>query len=275
MVWLATLSTVLGIATGMFTLRDEVLPSERGSAAALSIPAYQQQVGRVCDELNADELLRARETKALPTRLKRARTTLAQRNALLDAVRKTTSRSEHALAAFSALEAPRALLAARRATVRGWNRNLTRVRDYAVRLDRARTRAHLLAAIDFLSNIRTELAQDSVKLTSGLDRLGGASCELRTPIVTPAFTLPLLRHDASRPTREASTPPSHKGASAPPGDDPSSSGSATAGTPRATRPQTSAPGGSDATPPRLAEPVPGGRDASTPRPASGAPPSVR
>ena len=40
-VWLATLSTVVGIATGMFTLRDQVFPRASGTAVAASEDAYQ------------------------------------------------------------------------------------------------------------------------------------------------------------------------------------------------------------------------------------------
>jgi hypothetical protein len=40
-IWLATLSTVVGIATGMFTLRDQVFPRESGSAQAVSVSAFR------------------------------------------------------------------------------------------------------------------------------------------------------------------------------------------------------------------------------------------
>src|SRR3954454_16754751 len=51
-IWLTTVSTVVAIATGMFTLRDQVFPHAAGTATAESVVAYQQQVGRVCDEVN-------------------------------------------------------------------------------------------------------------------------------------------------------------------------------------------------------------------------------
>src|SRR3954451_12875735 len=77
-VWLATVSTVVGIATGMFTLRDEVFPQESGTAGAAAEASYRQHVGGVCDELNDADAARASGDVQLRRRLKRARTTLAQ-----------------------------------------------------------------------------------------------------------------------------------------------------------------------------------------------------
>ena len=93
-IWLGTLSTLIAVATGMFALRDEVFPGEAGTAAAVSLPVYQQQVGRVCDQVNDDDRDRAREDTALRTTLRFALTPIAQRNLLLDPVRNTTARSE-------------------------------------------------------------------------------------------------------------------------------------------------------------------------------------
>jgi hypothetical protein len=223
-IWLATLSTVVGVATGMFTLRDEVFPNESGSAAAVSRPAYEQQVGRICDQLNEDDRERAREAKTIRTKLPRARTTLAQRNLLLDGQRRTIARSGHALATFTALATPDDLAAARRTTAHAWSVNLDRLRAYALRLDRAGTRAELIAAIDYLSDLRPRLAETGVTLMAGLRRVGGSSCDIHTPITTPAFTLPTLHR--SRPARHRSKPredrapdiagPGETGASPPP-----------------------------------------------------------
>jgi hypothetical protein len=180
----------------MFTLRDQVFPRESGSAQAVSTPAYQQQVGRVCDELNTDDSRRARELKTIRKRLRRAKTTTDQRNALLDGQRRTIARSSHALASFTALESPKPLRATGSKTRAAWHRNLTRLETYAERLDRVGTRPELVAAIGYLSSLRTPLAQDGVKLMAGR-RLGGANCDLRTPISTPTFRLPPLRESES------------------------------------------------------------------------------
>ena len=118
-IWLATISTVVGVATGMFTLRDQVFPSEAGSAGAMSASAYEEHVGRLCDELNANDRLRAHEDSKLRIGLLGAKTTLDQRNLLLDAVRRTTARDGHTLASFTGLAAPKALASVRHDTQHG------------------------------------------------------------------------------------------------------------------------------------------------------------
>lgn len=205
-IWLTTVSTVVAIATGMFTLRDQVFPREAGTATAQSVAEYQQQVGRVCDEVNGDDRRRAAETKTTEKRLKQAKTSIAQRNALLDAVRRTTARSGHALASFSAIQPPKSLAPAQRDTEAAWNRNLARLRDYAQWLDRAGTRRRLLAAIGHVSTLRPSLSRDGVELSAGLERLGGASCDLAAPRVTPAFTLPRLKGHSEGGGPTADTP---------------------------------------------------------------------
>ncbi len=216
-VWLATLSTVIALATGMFTLRDQIFPREAGNAAAASVPVYQEQVGRVCNQVNHDDSRQAAAARKTRKRVIGAKTTVAQRNALLDGVRDTIARSGHTLATFAALDTPSALAAAQRDTEAAWNRNLDRLRGYALRLDGAGgTRAGLTAAIEHLSKQRPLISRDGVKLRSGLDHLGAANCDLRPPHVTPALTLPVLdAHEGSTPN--VSTP----GAGAPPSDSPS------------------------------------------------------
>jgi hypothetical protein len=190
-VWLATISTVVGVATGMFTLRDHVFPRESGTAAAGSLPVYQAQVGRVCDELNDDDSRRARENRSAEATVEKARTTLIQRNALLDAQRRTIARSSHALSRFTALETPAAMAAVSRSTEASWDRNLGRLRTYALKLDRAGARPQLLNAVDYLSSQRPNLSDDGVRLMSGLRHLGGTSCDISTPRITKTFTIPV------------------------------------------------------------------------------------
>jgi hypothetical protein len=215
-IWLATLSTVVGVATGMFTLRDQVFPRESGSAQAVSASAFQQQVGGVCDDLNTDDRRRARQVKTIHRRLRTARTTISQRNALLDGQRQTIARSGDALAAFSAIETPKNLRATRRGVKAAWTRNLGRLQSYAERLDRVETRADLAAAIRYLSSLRTPVARDGVALMAGLRRLGGANCDLRTPINTKTFPLPPLKttRASSASSKTSGTTATSSGASA-------------------------------------------------------------
>jgi hypothetical protein len=207
-IWLATVSTVVGVATGMFTLRDQVFPREAGTARAVSAPAYQQDIGRICDEVNDNDRRRARDDKRVRGELRRAKTTIAQRNALLDGVRRTATRSGHTLASFTALDPPPTFVAARRETEAAWNRNLARLRGYAERLDRAATRAHLDRAVEHLSKLRTPLARDGDRVRSGLQRLGAADCDLEPPIVPRTYTLPALERDKKDRPHTIDMPPS-------------------------------------------------------------------
>ena len=191
-VWLATLSTVVGVATGMFTLRDQVFPGEAGTAQAVPDSVYRHKVGAICDELNAAERARARELRPLGRRLRRATTTGQQRNALLDAVRHQTARTSHALSALTALEPPKPRAAEHRSTKAAWGRNLDRIRTYAEQLDGASDRREMVAAINYLSRQRSAIARESVRFTAGLQRLGQENCRIAPPISTSALTLPPL-----------------------------------------------------------------------------------
>jgi len=216
---LATLSTVVAVATGMFTLRDHIFPREAGTAAAVSVPAFQSEVGEVCDELNVNDRRRARDDKAIRRKLPRAETTLAQRNLLLDGVRRSATRSGHALASFAGLTTPEGLEGVRRETEAVWNRNLDRLREYAMRLDRAGTRRRMIVAVDQLAKQRPAIGHDGDRVRSGLERLGAESCDLEPSIVTSSYTVPPVRREQED---DAVTP----AVNAPPADAPAREGPA-------------------------------------------------
>jgi hypothetical protein len=199
-VWLATVSTVVGIATGMFTLRDEVFPQESGTAGAAGVTSYRQHVGGICDELNEADLARSRENHRLARRLKAARTSLAQRDALLDGVRRTTARSAHALSGLSGLDAPERYVGAQRKVELLWKRNLDRILVYTDRLDQATGRRDLIAAVQVLAHDRSALQRDGLEINAGLERLGEGDCRLRPPIVDRTITLPPLEGQAHTPS---------------------------------------------------------------------------
>jgi hypothetical protein len=266
-IWLATISTVVGVATGMFTLRDQVFPSEAGSAGAMSTSAYEEHVGRICDEVNANDRLRAHEDSKLRVGLPRAQTTIDQRNLLLDAVRRTTAHDGQTLASFTGLAAPKALASVRHDTAAAWNRNLARVRDYALRLDGAGTRAHLVAALVHLSTLRPSIAADHVTVATGLERLGAAECDLQPQKVTRTFTLPPPRtqhkprsHVAGPHHHPTTHQPSVTGERTPPAQTPATAPAP--GSPsRGTGP--SRPGANTPMPSRT-RPTPGPNSANTP-----------
>lgn len=188
-VWLATLSTVVGLATGMFTLRDEIFPNESGRAEA-SVPDFQRSVGQICEGLNLAARVQARDTRRLGVLLGKASTTLAQRNLLLDSVRRSLARSNHQLSTLRGLAVPRPLTAMHRATVATWTGNAERVLSHAQRLDEATTRRQLEAAIRVLAEDRPAIARDGIAIHAGLMRLGGRECRFDAPIVSKTITLP-------------------------------------------------------------------------------------
>ena len=202
-VWLATLSTVVGIATGMFTLRDQVFRSE-GSAAigAPDATAYQANVGRICDRYHAAELRRHRQLAALPETLRHAATATDQRDAILRQSRDSTARSGDVLSGLVALDAPKALARRQGQVVRAWNRVLDRRRAYQARLVDAGTRAGILAAVAPLNAQRDDLERDVVTLTAGLRRLGGPGCRLGAA-ADPPVPLPLDRRTRAAERRAA------------------------------------------------------------------------
>ena len=246
-VWLATLSTVVGVATGMFTLRDQVFPREAGTAVAVSVPAYQQAIGGICDDVNANDRARARSDKTIKRQLQRAKTAISQRNALLDGVRQTTARSGHTLASLTALEPPPPLASTLRGTEAAWNRNLARLRDYAMKLDRAGQRRQLAAAIDHLTTLRPPLARDGDRVRSGLQRLGGANCDLKPPIVTATYTLPRQHKPVNSP--DAKTPPPTRDETTDANDPPPEANNAVTTPPATGNPTTPPPTGGATTPP--------------------------
>lgn len=273
-VWLATLSTVVGIATGMFTLRDQVLPQESGSAQA-ALADYQTSVGGICLLLNEGESARARDARDLARRLPRARSIPAQRDLLLDSTNRRIAQLVDEISKLSALAPPKGQAAEHRRIRAAWERNLERIRDYAHHLDGAGNRAQLVAALDVLYRDRVPLSRDGLSVRTGLSHLGGRHCHLDKPIVTRNVTVPRVpgRGGDGGGSKDppASSPSSAGGGSAnPPGG--SGSGSAippdgsVSGSGSAIPPAGS--GGGSATPPDAAPPdaVP---DGSTPPAGSG------
>jgi hypothetical protein len=204
-VWLATLSTVVGIATGMFTLRDQIIPNESGTASA-SLGAYQGAVGGICDDLNEAERTRAKDARALLHELPKQRTTLRQRNLLLEGVNRSVAAGVDQSSRLRGLAVPEELAGRHATTLAAWTRNLDRIREYAQRLDGVRTRNDLSAAVRYLSRIRPALSRDGATLRAGLVRLGSSACRLEPAIVTRTVTLPPVHKPKPKPKPEQASP---------------------------------------------------------------------
>src|SRR3954453_11946526 len=89
---LGTMSTVVAIATGMFGLRDAVIP--RDTATAATDHDYTRAISRICDSANDAAADAPTRQRRLAQRLARASTTIGQCNALLDAQRSILVRSQ-------------------------------------------------------------------------------------------------------------------------------------------------------------------------------------
>jgi hypothetical protein len=191
--WLTTVSTVVAVATGMFSLRDELFPQQspevQASDTQASIGLYQRSVGDACDALNDAEQARAKNERRLAQRLRRTRATLVQRNLLLDSQKEILANSEQALGEFKGRDAPKALAQHQREAVAAWQRIVDRLRAYVERLGSVANRGDLLDAVKTLPAMYTALAQDRVKRASGLVGSGGDHCRLDPPTVTPTITL--------------------------------------------------------------------------------------
>lgn len=190
-VWLGTLSTVVAIATGMFTLRDQLFPSDSGTAAA-SVAVYQQSVGDICSALNQADQARVANARSLTTRLSQAKTVLDERNAVLDSWNQVLNGSQYELAQFEGLNVPSVLQARERGTAAAWNRIVLRLRAFTQDLDASSDWPSLASAVKSLPAMQTASEADVVTRTAGLKNLGGGLCMLNQPVSLPAITLPRL-----------------------------------------------------------------------------------
>jgi len=198
LIFLATMATLVAVAAGMFTLRDSILPNESGQAEA-SLVDYRRSIGAVCKEIGVGDRGAVAIGRRLHKRLRSARTILAQRNALLDAVRATNARSGYELSRFKGIAAPSSQARRHRATLVLWTAGQLRVMAYQRRLDGVGDKAGLDRSIRYLRSIRPKLARNGVDLRAGLLRLGGGSCVLKPPIVLDTITLPALPPAAHKP----------------------------------------------------------------------------
>jgi hypothetical protein len=207
-VWLATLSTVVAVATGMFTLRDQIVPSSAGRAEA-DPTAFEYSVGGICDALNEDERTLVANDHRLANQLKRATTLTSQRNAILDSWDEVLNQSQYELAQFEGLQVPASFLVRERETQQVWSPIAELERQFVERLNAATDESDLSAAIQTLPAARTTIASDGVTLGAGLTYLGQGHCTLDGPVNIPTVTLHPITPPVKPPssTTKTSAPP--------------------------------------------------------------------
>lgn len=186
---LATLATVVAIATGMFELRNDVFPKDSGVAQA-SVTDYETSIGGICNALNQAESARVTKVEDLRSRLHDAKSVEDQRNAVLDSWTQVSDTSQHELVNFEGLDVPGSLATVERTTAAAWDRVAQRLRGFVGRLEGVSDDASLLAAVKTLPATDEALAADEDQRNTGLKKLGGGQCTLSDPVPTRVVTLP-------------------------------------------------------------------------------------
>lgn len=171
-----------------------------------SAVGYRKDVGRVCDDLNSANRARRRSALRLKKDLLQARETMAQRDATINDTQRTLDRSAPIYAAFAGLSPPSPARALHETTARAWKDSLRLLRGYRSRLEDGTTRERLIAELErFKRGSSLTIENNGVEVRTGLERLGGAECDLAVPKTVPVFTLPPVEPPA--PPRESNSPP--------------------------------------------------------------------
>src|SRR3954453_5490790 len=214
-VWLRTLGTVVGVATGMVALANNVLPKHSDDAEATPSPVVQQTVGSICDDVNRHDADRVSDAKLLRRRLRRGRTALQVRDALLESYQRTLRNAEHDQTRLAATRPSPPGPAGQRPAARAWTNTLERLRGIVAALDEAGTWAKLDAVADRIGRLRTPMDRDVSKVRTGLLGLGGGQCHLEAQRVSRPVVLP--PHRAPGRTSHRQVDPAPAQAKAPPG----------------------------------------------------------
>jgi hypothetical protein len=196
---LATVATVIGIATGVISVASGAVDLGAQISADEEDPVlqatYAKDVGSVCDEV--DDAQRGRRARALrlERQLSRAAAMTEQQTALLENAKHEIARSAGTLAMLQALTPPDRAADVHTSVVRSWERNLGVLRGHRDRIEAAGTGVQLVIALASLDRTAVEL--DGQRVNAGLRRLGGADCDIAPPPAMPAIA---LRVEVGEPT---------------------------------------------------------------------------
>lgn len=203
---LATIGTLVAIATGIVTLRDELFPPDDDGGTSVAV--YQQQVGEICDDVNDGYAEVQEGHRAFAKEVRENRSLADLRTAVLAELQGRLDLLGTWNAKLEALDPPSDLEGSQRVAAQAWARNLDRFRVQRAELRKVRDRADFDRAVESLD--RTALDRDALRATTELRRLGGAACRLdvrRTPEpVTP------------KPSRDSPTTPADVTPPLPPPD---------------------------------------------------------
>ena len=201
---------LVSVGVPLLTAHDDPGGGGAATQGASSVEAevgYVKDVGAVCDDMNAAQSARRRAALRLRERLDRARTTIAQRNALIDDTQSTIDRSTRVFGSFRELGAPDRLMRLHRATAGAWSDSLERLRRYRTLLGGASTRAQLVGILErFPRRSGLVVEAQGVDVRAGLERLGGAECDLAAIKTVRVFVLPPVGSTATKRTPVVPTP---------------------------------------------------------------------
>ena len=166
-IWLATVSTVVGVATGMPRCATRCSPARRLGGGECPRPRTSSTSAASATRSTPTTACGRTRTRSSEAAWSGAKTTLTQRNALLDPVRRrwpaTATRWRRSAGSSRRRRSPPS------AATPSWPGTATwRESHDAVRLDRGRRRVlRSSAAVDHLSTLRPLLAADGVRLACG------------------------------------------------------------------------------------------------------------
>jgi protein kinase-like protein len=184
------LALVLAAAAIVGTLSDggdDPVVRRTGNALA----AYQLQVGQICSDLGALDRRTARRAPRYQRRLEAAKDVPALRGLMIAETQQRSTAANALSSRLAGLDPPSARLGARqRSAVRSYRRNISRLQAYRDRLKGVGSYAELRTVATRFDRRRTAIEQDSARTRAGLQRLGGAKCELEIPPAPKPVFLP-------------------------------------------------------------------------------------
>jgi len=184
---LGTAATVVGLTTGVLTLKDQVFPPDQPTAQTAA--QYQQQVGEVCDRTNAVQSSNLRRARPYKKRLRKAKDLGELRNAVMDEVQNRIDSGGDLRGRLAGLEAPsKKLQVIQDETVANRDKSLSALQAYREELEGVASDTELTRAVGEVD--RSSIEKNALQARAQLQRLGGPSCDLEPRKTSAAVDLP-------------------------------------------------------------------------------------
>jgi hypothetical protein len=195
-----TITALASLAASVATvLALFVVPGDNGPGSAEASPPDVARTCRVTQKGWDDQ---ARREPAFRAAVRRGRTVVAQRDAIIDETQARIASSGAAMSTLRATGRPAGEAGARYAlTLRAWSRNLARLERYRDALGNASTFVALNRAAQANNRTRSAFENDARTVMAGLQALGGEACQLEPPPPTRVLHVkpPHRKHRPDRP----------------------------------------------------------------------------